>query len=179
MKAKVGTDLRPDVDAAIECLGDLMARVRKLSLELRPQMLDDLGLIPALTWHFKRYTAQTGIAVDFKQRALNGRLPEPLETAAYRIIQEALTNVARYAGVKQATVRIWAGDDHLRVQVEDAGAGFEPEKILEATASNGISGMRERVELLGGEFVLESAPGRGTRVTGELPLSVVQAKGAA
>jgi signal transduction histidine kinase len=177
LNEKVPSDLKPPVSDALAWLNDLMARVRRLSLDLRPQMLDDLGLLPALDWHFKRYTTQTGITVEFKHHGVTGRLPGALETAAYRLIQEALTNVARYAGVKQATVRVWADDASVRVQVEDSGAGFDPERTLAERASNGVSGMRERVTLLGGEFTLESAPGRGTRVTAELPREAVSTKG--
>lgn len=167
---KAPTDLKPQLNDAVGSLNDLMARVRKLSLDLRPQMLDDLGLLPALDWHFKRYTAQTGIAVEFKQRGLNGRMPSQLETAAYRLIQESLTNVARYADVKQTTVRVWKDDVNLGVQVEDRGRGFDAQQALAAAASNGLSGMRERAELLGGQFTIDSTPGQGTRVTVEMPL---------
>src|SRR5262249_8320787 len=86
----------------------LIAQVRNLSLDLRPAMLDDLGLLPALVWQLQRYVAQTGIRVDLEHTGLEGkRFPPDVETAAYRIVQEALTNVARYAGVPTAAVRLW------------------------------------------------------------------------
>ena len=176
---KLLLDLGPDPSAAtsqthlaeaVRMIDELMDRVRQLSLDLRPQMLDDLGLLPALDWHFKRYQKQTTILVRFKFSPIPQRLPSHLETAAFRIIQEALTNVARYAGVPEATVRVWTDEKYLCIQVEDHGVGFDANKALAAGDSNGLSGMRERASLLGGEFNLESAKGAGTRLTVELPL---------
>ena len=155
---------------ALRLIDDLMERIRRLSVDLRPHMLDDLGLLPALEWHFRRFGKQTGIQVQLKRTATFNRLPPPIETAAYRIVQEALTNVARHSGAKEADVRLWAGDERLRVQVEDRGKGFQPEQALAARNSTGLAGMRERAELLGGEFTLESSPGSGTLITVELPL---------
>ena len=155
---------------ALRLIDDLMERIRRLSVDLRPHMLDDLGLVPALEWHFRRFGKQTGIQVQLKRTAGFNRLPAPIETAAYRIVQEALTNVARHSGAKEAGVRLWADDERLRLQVEDRGRGFQPEQALAARNSTGLAGMRERAELLGGEFTLESSPGSGTLITVELPL---------
>lgn len=155
---------------ALRLIDDLMERIRRLSVDLRPHMLDDLGLVPALEWHFRRFGKQTGIQVQLKRTATFSRLPALIETAAYRIVQEALTNVARHSGAKEADVRLWAGDERLRVQVQDRGKGFNAEQALAARNSTGLAGMRERAELLGGEFTLESSPGSGTLITVELPL---------
>jgi len=145
--------------------------VRDLSLALRPAMLDDLGLVPALLWHFERYTAQTNVRVTFKHSGLARRYQAVIETAAYRIVQEALTNVARHAGVREVTVRLWADTDALNVQIEDQGNGFDPEAALARGNTGGLAGMRERAILLGRHLIVESSPGTGTRVTAELPLS--------
>lgn len=156
---------------AQEMINDLMMRVREMSLELRPPMLDDLGLLPALVWHFERYTGQTGIQVIFKHSGLERqRFTSEIETAVYRLVQEALTNVARYAGVQEATVRLWVGHGMLGVQVEDAGNGFDPETALASHSSSGLSGMRERALLLGGQCSIESAPGEGSCIVVEIPL---------
>jgi signal transduction histidine kinase len=145
--------------------------VRDLSLWLRPTMLDDLGLLPALVWQLRRYTEQTGIHVAFEHRGLERRFqPAEVETAAYRIVQEALTNVARHAGVGEAVVRIWLDRGRLCVQIEDRGVGFRPEAMPAEGGSSGLSGMKERAELLGGQLVVEAAPGHGARVTAELPV---------
>lgn len=150
---------------------DLMTRTRELSLDLRPEILDDLGLLPALLWHFERYTGQTGVGVIFEHSGLETRLPSDLETAAYRIVQEALTNVARHAKVNEVTVRLWADPERLDVQVEDRGTGFDLEAALGAHASSGVTGMRERAMLSGGDLKVESSPGKGTRVWAEFPLN--------
>jgi len=132
-------------------------------------MLDDLGLLPTLVWHFRRYTAQTKVRVHFKHRRLRRHLPQDAITAAYRIVQEALTNVARYAQVTEVVVRVSVGDDALVVRVEDHGVGFDLDKI--AATGTGINGMRERAASLKGELLVQSTPGEGTCVIAELPLA--------
>jgi PAS domain S-box-containing protein len=148
----------------------LTRQVQTLSLSLRPAMLDDLGLLPTLIWHFERYTAQTGIQIDFQHGRVNRRFDPKVETAMYRIVQEALTNVARHAGVQEAAVRVWADSGTLNVEIADEGRGFNIESTLAARHSTGLSSMRERAALLGGRWMLQSAPGRGTRVTAEIPI---------
>lgn len=155
---------------ALALVGDLMDRVRALSLELRPSMLDDLGLLPTLVWFLNRYSVQTGVRVAFDHQGLEERFSSAIETAAYRIVQEALTNVARYAGVAKASVRIWASGGILTVQVQDQGVGFDAAAALQTPRSNGLTGMRERAMLLGGGLTVESAPRQGTQVTAEFPL---------
>jgi signal transduction histidine kinase len=173
----MSTRLPPDeatasLGEAQAMVNELMALVRDLSLDLRPAMLDDLGLLPTLLWHLDRYTAQTDVRVTFKHTRLEGRRFTPeVETAAYRIVQEALTNIARHAGVSEVVVRLWADQETLGVQIEDGGTGFDPEAALAARATTGLAGMRERAVLLGGQLTVESAPGAGTYVTAELPLA--------
>jgi signal transduction histidine kinase len=137
-------------------------------MSLRPALLDDLGLLPALDWHLDRYTRQTRVRVQFRHSGLEHRLPAPIENAAFRIVQEALTNVARYAGVDAASVRAEATPHELRVRVEDSGHGFEPSALPWLTG--GLLGMRERALALGGGLSIESAPGAGTRITASMPL---------
>jgi signal transduction histidine kinase len=177
LKLLLETSLRPvspseqqHLHEALAIINDLMERVRQLSVNLRPQMLDDLGLLTALDWHFKRYGNQTGVRVQFKHTPLTGRLPARLETAVFRIVQEALTNVARHAGVKEATVRLWTNSAHVGLQVQDGGAGFDVPTALAKRTSTGLWGMKERAELLGGDFTLDSGPGQGTCLTVQLPL---------
>ncbi len=152
-------------------VNELMGRVRDLSLDLRPAMLDDLGLLHALLWHFERYTAQTGVRVIFYHTGIEDQRLEPgIETAAYRIIQEALTNAARHAGAGEVKVNVSADAENLSVQVVDHGKGFLPEAALASGASSGLAGMRERAQLLGGTLTLEAAPDLGTKITALLPL---------
>jgi signal transduction histidine kinase len=158
------------VSEAQALAGDLLSRVRDLSLDLRPAMLDDLGLLPALLWHFERYTTATGVKVAFSQRGLeNRRLPPEIETAAFRIVQEALTNVARHSGAYDASVVIALADGVLRLEVSDAGAGFDPDSALQDGRSSGLIGARERARLSNGRLTLTSAPGGGARLSAELP----------
>jgi PAS domain S-box-containing protein len=157
------------LDEAQRQLRELTGRVRDLSFLLRPTMLDDLGLLPALLWLVERHAAKTGLRVDFEHAGLERRLPPGVETAAYRIAQEALTNVVRHARTREARLRVWLDGGLVRVQVEDRGVGFDYEAALAAGASNGLSGMHERAGLLGGRVALETRPGAGTRLTAELP----------
>jgi len=163
-----GDVARSSLEEATAMVQDLMARVRDLSLDLRPAMLDDLGLVPAMVWHLDRYGAQTGVRVSFEQSGLDRRFSPDVETAAYRIVQEALTNVARHAGVGEATVRIQADERALRLEIEDRGRGFA---LGAARTAGGLAGMRERATLLAGRLTVASTPGLGTRVTAVLPLS--------
>jgi len=151
-------------------LNELIGKVRSLSLDLRPAMLDDLGLLPALLWLVDRFMLQTQIQVNFRHQGLDGRrFATEIETAAYRIVQEALTNVARHAETDYAFVEVVAEGGLLHVEVRDHGRGFDPAGILTAGYAAGLSGLRERADLLGGRLVIESAPGQGTRVLADLP----------
>jgi signal transduction histidine kinase len=145
-------------------------QVRELSLELRPAMLDDLGLLLALLWQFERYSARTYVQVSFRQTGLERRFPAEVETAAYRIVQEALTNVARHAGGSKAMVRFWANQEILHLRIQDQGVEFDVKATLAAPTTGGLSGMYERVVLLGGQLTIESAPSADTCLTAELPL---------
>jgi signal transduction histidine kinase len=112
------------------------------------------------------------VRVDFRHNGIEGRrFASELETASFRIVQEALTNIARHAEAGQAMVRVWADQHTLAVQIEDHGKGFDAEATVAAGQSNGVNGMRERALLLGGHFTLESNAGSGTRLMAEWNLS--------
>jgi PAS domain S-box-containing protein len=170
---EMATRLPPDeasttLARAQTLVNELMSHARNMSLDLRPPMLDDLGLVPALFWHIEHYTAQTQVRVSFKHSGVEGRrfVPE-VETAAYRIVQEGLTNIARHAAVDEATVRVWTQQHMLNIQIEDKGKGFDFERVL---GTSGLAGMRERTQLLDGELLVESHSGTGTRLTAELSI---------
>ncbi len=165
-----GEEARASIDEAQRLVEELMRRVRSFSLDLRPAILDDLGLLAALLGHFERYEAQTGVRVDFRQNGIEGRFSSQVETAAYRIVQEALTNVAHYAGVKEVVVQLSATQGTLYIRVEDRGKGFDSRADLSSGVSSGLSGLRGRAELLGGKLVVESQIGGGTQITAELLL---------
>lgn len=170
MASQLSPDLAEKKLAAAQKLtDDLIARVSRISLDLRPPMLDDLGLAPALLWHVNRFHEQSGIQVRFTQHGIQGRRFAPeIETTAYRVVQEALTNAARYAGAKGIRLEVQADSGELRIEVEDDGRGFDPQAALEK--NRGLNGMRERVLLTGGSFHIQSRPGEGTRLTIRLPL---------
>lgn len=155
----------------------LLGLVRELSLDLRPTMLDDLGLLPALLWQFDRYASLSGIKVHFKHLGIEGRRFSPeIETTAYRIVQEAMTNVLRHSRAKEVNVTVWVSDQNqtLAIQIADDGAGFDVDASFQAGKSSGLSGMRERAALLGGRFLVQSVPREGTTLTAELPLEANQ-----
>lgn len=154
---------------AIDLLDDLMRKVRDLSLDLRPSMLDEMGLVPTLYWMVRRYSSQTGVDVELAHDTLDGRLGDSVETAAYRIVQEALTNVARHASTDSARVPLHQANGTLGIVVEDHVAGFDPEEVLSRSSLVGLAGIRERAQLLGGTLQVESGEGEGTRVRVALP----------
>jgi len=154
-----------------QLVDEAMEHVRELSQNLRPTVLDDLGLLAALLSYFSRYTRQNGIRVQFEHEGIERRrFAADVETAAYRIVQEALTNAARHANVEEVEVRAWADADRIWVQIEDRGDGFDTDAVLAAGRTRGLAGMRERASLLHGSLHVESTPGQGARITGELPI---------
>ena len=149
---------------------ELIAKTQKLSLDLRPAMLDEMGVLPTLLWFFHRYENQTGIHINFEHRGLNQRFPSPLETTIYRIIQEALTNIARHAGVEHAIARVWTDQKSVSIQIEDQGIGIDFDKIDDQTTAHGLIGMKERATLLGGDLEINTAPGSGTTLFASIPI---------
>jgi PAS domain S-box-containing protein len=145
---------------------DLTEQIRQLSMDLRPAVLDQYGLLAALRWHMERYGAGTGIKVDLRHEGLDMRQPPQIEIAAFRVVQEALTNIARHAAsARKAFVQLLA--DALTIVVRDRGQGFDP---LVVNPSGGLSGMRERIALLGGTLTIETSAGAGTVIAAEVPL---------
>jgi PAS domain S-box-containing protein len=167
------TELREKVTGIVN---ELMTRVRDISMNLRPPMLDQMGLVPTLEWYFERYTERTGVRVQFQEEIGRDRYSSGLEITAFRIIQEALTNAARHAGVEQVSVEIRSDPEGLWLLIEDKGKGFDPQEAL-AQRSAGIAGMQERARLVGGHLILESAIASGTRIAVVLPPSRPQDPG--
>jgi PAS domain S-box-containing protein len=170
---EVAPEARERLASASALLADVDERVSDLALDLRPQMLDDLGLLPTLRWYVNRYTGRTGIAVELEAVAFEGRMTPEVTTAIYRVVQEALTNVAKHAAASRVTVRLECKAATVMAVVQDNGRGFEVEGLTGAPSRErgaGLLGMRERVTLLGGTCDIESRPGQGTRLTLEIPL---------
>jgi PAS domain S-box-containing protein len=153
--------------AMCRLIDNTIDEVRGLATRLRPGVLDDLGLIDALEWYIMDFEKRTGIACVFK----HGRVPNIDgigATAAYRIVQEALTNVTRHAGATQVKVSLQPGKGMLTLAVVDNGRGFNLQEIA-ASECLGLAGMRERAGLLGGSLEIRSRPGKGTKVCFRLP----------
>ena len=148
----------------------LMRQIRALSLKLSPSMLEDMGLLRTLLWHFEQYTAQTAIQVQFSHTGLEKRFSSEIEITAYRIIQEALTNVARYAKVETVDVTVNADDEQLYLRLKDLGCGFDLQKTFQRKTF-GLTSMKERAYLVGGQLSIKTAPGTGTEVLAIIPLS--------
>lgn len=144
--------------------------VRRMALELRPTMLDDLGLVAAVEAFARQFGQRTGIPVEVRVARRPDRLPPEVELVAFRVIQEALSNVARHSGASRAEVGLSAGPELLVVTVADDGRGFDLTPALDSRErSLGLFGMRERAALVGGRLRIDSRPARGTRVHLEVP----------
>ncbi|HVT95735.1 MAG TPA: sensor histidine kinase [Bryobacteraceae bacterium] len=140
--------------------------VRNMSLLLRPSMLDDLGLQPALKWLGREVSRTTDLRVEIAADDVPDELPEEHKTCVYRVAQEALHNCSRHAGARSARVHLHADRARLFLSVQDDGSGFDAKR----EKGLGLLGMEERVSHLGGRFRVDSAPGRGTTLSLELPL---------
>jgi signal transduction histidine kinase len=141
--------------------------IRNIALLLRPSMLDDLGLIPALEWQAREVSRRSGIKVKVVAENVSDNLPDAVRTCIYRLVQEALNNVSRHSGAKSALVNVQQNDGSIVLTVKDDGYGFEPDKIR----GLGLLGMEERVKQLGGRLEIESQPGHGTVVRATLPMA--------
>ncbi|TXH03885.1 MAG: sensor histidine kinase [Nevskiaceae bacterium] len=157
---------------ALDITRSALHDTRELSRLLRPTLLDDLGLVPALNWLARTLGERTGMAISLHSNLGEQRLSSEVETLVFRITQEALTNVIRHSGAKEAQIMLTRTRQGLRLRVLDHGHGFEG---VAATAeggavSSGIRGMRDRAELFGGKLLISSTPGEGTTVQLTLPL---------
>ena len=148
-------------------------RVRDLSVDLRPSMLDDLGLLPTLRWHINSYEKRTKTPVKFESVNLGERLAPEVEIVLYRIMQESLNNIAKHARAKKVKIRLEHKNKRVGVLIEDDGIGFNPDRVMNETTrvkGIGLLGMRERVNLLQGSFSVRSREGQGTSIFAEFPL---------
>jgi signal transduction histidine kinase len=152
-------------------LDEIEKHLRRLSHELRPTILDDLGLLPALEFLAQGVAARSGIAVHV-EGAARPRLPAAVETALYRVVQEALRNATKHAAARRVDIRLEVEPGAARCTVKDDGRGFDPREVLDRKGDRGLGliGMRERLSALGGRFTIESAPGRGTELHIMIPI---------
>ena len=166
-------------EEALALVDDLIARVRKISVGLRPPLLDDVGLVPALRAYLHGQAAASGVSIDLTADPASddaggdGRLSPDLEIVCFRVVQESITNVLRHASAHRIDVRVVRRPQTISISILDDGRGFDAAGALGRAAADGhlgVVGMRERVRGRGGTFTLDSRPGAGTRVTAELPV---------
>jgi signal transduction histidine kinase len=170
IRKQAPAELDAELAALLSTNDDMLRYVRDMTQQLRPRVLDDLGLAPALDWHANLFQRHTNITVRLDISLPARRLSGELETAVFRIVQEALTNVARHSGASEATVTLTSGEKSLHVEISDRGRGFDLESRLAARDSLGLSGLRERVVLANGRLEIFSRVGQGTRIHAEFPL---------
>ena len=162
------------VDEGLDLVDRAIERVREMALDLRPSLLDDLGLVAALRWYLDRETGRAGLTLEIVVDPLPARLPPQIETACFRIAQEALTNVVRHARARRVRVELRQRGAELHLAIRDDGAGFDVGAVSSRRApeaSLGLQGMRERASIVGGHLDIDSRPGHGTEVRARLPLT--------
>ncbi len=163
---------RKSIEDARSLAARSLDEVRRMMYDLRPAVLDDLGLVPAITWYANRTLSAQGIDVRV-EADLDRALPKEIETPLFRVVQEVLTNVGRHAKAEQVLVQLAADDERLRIEIEDDGVGFDPASVAPARGGGrgwGLMGIRERVDLVGGHLEITSSPGNGTYVVIDVPL---------
>jgi signal transduction histidine kinase len=164
------TDSRAAAAALRELVVETLQDVRRLAVELRPSALDDFGLVAALERLTTSFSEQTGIEIDFEASLADERLPEEVEIALYRIVQESLTNVVKHAHARHVSILLARREGRaVKVVIEDDGHGFDVAES--ANGGFGLMGMRERLALLGGRLQIESNGETGTTVAAEVPVA--------
>ena len=168
-KNRAGNGVRKKIKSMIAEVDGTIEHIRRIVSELRPSILDEMGLCAALEWQVGQFQQRTGIRAVFESASEDFNLPSSTAAALFRVVQEALTNVVRHAGAREVRVSLKPGKGVLRIAVSDDGKGLDRPQINDRK-SFGIVGMRERVHRIGGEFNIFSGPGRGTRLEIDAPL---------
>jgi len=164
---------RQEMIQARQAVREAMEALHRITVELRPQALDDLGFLPAIRWFAEQRLQEKGILVEVQVQGTPHPLDPHLETAVFRVMQEAVTNIYKHSQARRATIRLEFDNSAIRGMVEDDGIGFQVaavNRISPESRGLGLLGMEERVSLLGGKFAIISSPGRGTRVSFDIPL---------
>jgi signal transduction histidine kinase len=158
------------LDDSLSLLKQTTQRIRDVMADLQPPVLEDYGLMTALRWYGAQFASRAGIPVDVQGDELAPRLSHPVESVLFRIAQEALTNVARYAQATRATVTVTADEGVVRLVVSDDGVGFDPVRAAgpDGRQSWGLLTMAERTEAVGGRLWIDSDPKQGTQVVVEV-----------
>ena len=176
-RPQIPADVRERLGEAKTLSSQTLSAMRQLSQDLRPTMLDDLGLIPTLRWYVQNFSNRLNIYANFEAIGLEEKLSPQIETAFYRIVQEALNNIAKHAQANRVEVSLVKRDSRIYASIHDNGKGFDLEKALHPEspeAGFGIIGIKERVSLLGGQIDIQSRPGFGTLISIEIPYESVR-----
>lgn len=168
------TRLRAKAQEMIDIIGATVKAIRRISSELRPSMLDELGLEEAIRWYVERFVERTGIDCRLDVELGDLEIEGEQATAVYRILQEAFTNISRHSDADGIELGVWVVDNCLEMEIRDNGRGMDRNEV-EMSRSFGLMGMRERAAALGGRLDIESEPGKGTRLRLSLPLEPEQA----
>jgi len=171
-KSRHSPELAPMVERILRTIDSTVTSVQRISSELRPSVLDDLGLFAAIEWEARLFEERTGIECEL---SVPDEMPDtdPVSSAAiYRMFQEAMTNVARHSNASRVEVRVRERSGELLLEVRDDGRGIVSEEIANPS-SLGLAGIRERADILGGTALIEGVPGRGTIVSIRIPLSAL------
>ncbi|MFO7602342.1 MAG: GAF domain-containing protein [Gammaproteobacteria bacterium] len=167
----------PLLEDSIQSVDQLVSKVRNLSLDLRPSILDDLGLAPALRWYVQRQTKYLGLQISLQLPDDLPRLNSEIETACFRIVQEAITNAARHAHASHVQVTLTTDPGNVTLTIQDNGTGFDVDRAKQYRVEDGgfgLLGMTERAQLVGGQLDLRSAPEQGVTLTATFPLTLAQ-----
>ncbi len=171
LNKKVGGTSVPVQEKINDLLGMIdttVKTIRRIASELRPSLIDDLGLVAAMEWFIEDFEKRSGIKKEISISGTIPELPDSMKIGIFRIFQESLTNVARHSGGNKVTVRLQQPDNHLILTITDNGRGFDDKKAVRKTL--GLLGMKERTLMMGGEYNIKGRPGEGTTVTVIIPL---------
>jgi two-component system sensor histidine kinase UhpB len=176
-RARTATEMHGQIDELRELTAGTLEAVRKLAVELRPATLDDLGLIAALEGYTESYSSRHAVRVAFSAEGFDdreARLPPQVELVLYRVVQEALTNAAKHANARTLRVELHRRADEAVAGVEDDGQGFNVDDMMRSRERGlGLFGMQERLALVGGQLVIDSTPGIGTKILARVPIRSV------
>lgn len=163
------------VTESVEFVDNVLKQVRNLALDLRPSMLDDLGLVSALRWYIDKQTKRANIKAAINEDIRDKRYPQEIEVTCFRISQETLNNIIKHAEATEIIVDLWEDSDNLNLRISDNGKGFNVYKSIQEALSGksiGLLGMQERVDLVGGQLKIESKEGEGSSVHAMIPLQL-------